>query len=83
MSDTLTTLVLTADRWDGDGPPWLVFPLFWLLFIAAVVVAVVYHRRRNRLAPRQAGEARLAELFATGEISEEEYRARRGVLREK
>lgn len=83
MSDTLTTLVLTADRWDGDGPPWLVVPLFWLLLVAAVVAAAVYHRRRDRAAPQQAGERRLAELYAAGEISEEEYRARRGVLRER
>lgn len=83
MSDTITSLVLTADRWDGDGPPGFVFPIFWLLLIAAIAAAVIYHRRRDAGAPRRAGEARLAELFAAGEISDEEYRTRRGVLREK
>ena len=83
MSDTITALVLTAERWDGDGPPWLIFPLFWLAVTGLVVWSVVYHRRRGQAEGRRAGEARLAERYAAGEITDEEYRARRGVLREK
>jgi len=85
VTDTITTLAITADRWDGDRPDhWPVFPILWFLFIAGVVVAaVLYHRRNREIAPRRAGEARLAELYAAGEISDEEYRTRRDVLREK
>ncbi len=34
-------------------------------------------------APRRSGEARQAEIYAAGEISDEDYRTRRSVLREK
>lgn len=84
--DSLTSLVITADRWDGEGPPdfWPVFPILWLLFVVGVIATAVYVRRRAcEGAPRRAGEARLAELYATGDISEEDYRSRRAVLREK
>jgi putative membrane protein len=85
ITDTITTLAITADRWDGDRPEfWPIFPILWFLFIAGIIVAaVLYHRRRNEQEPRRAGEARLAERYAAGEITDEEYRARRGVLREK
>jgi len=85
ITESITTLAITADRWDGDRPEfWPVFPILWLLFIVGVIVtAALYHRHRNEQAPRRAGEARLAERFAAGEISDEEYRTRKGVLREK
>ena len=85
VTDTITTVAITADRWDGDRPDfWPIFPILWFLFIAGVVVAaVLYHRRNREIAPRRVGEARLAELYAAREISDEEYRTRRDVLREK
>ena len=85
VSDTITTLAITADRWDGDRPEfWPIFPILWFLFIAGLLVAaVLYHRRSREIGPRRAGEARLAERYAAGEITDEEYRTRRGVLREK
>ncbi|RHW26478.1 SHOCT domain-containing protein [Nocardioides immobilis] len=86
VTDSITTLVVTADRWDGDGPPafWPIFPILWFLVIAGIIAAVVVLRRRScEGMPRRAGEARLAEMYAAGEISEEDYRARRTVLREK
>ena len=84
VTDSITTLAITADRWDGDRPDfWPIFPILWVLFIAGIiVVAVLYHRRNRETAPRRAGEARLAERYAAGEIGEEEYRTRRDVLRE-
>lgn len=83
---TLAATAATAGHWDGDGPPafWPIFPILWLLFLAAIATAAIIVVRRNRAqAPRRAGEARLAERFAAGEIDDEEYRARRAVLREK
>jgi uncharacterized membrane protein len=88
MNGTITTLAI-ADHgpWrDHDGPPefWPVFPLLWLLVLAAVVATAIVVSRRSRAAqPRCAGETRLAERYAAGEIDEEEYRTRRAVLREK
>ena len=90
MTETITSLaVATADHgpWRGeDGPPafWPVFPLLWLLVIAAIVATAILVSRRSRAAhPRSAGETRLAERYAAGEIDDEEYRNRRAVLREK
>jgi putative membrane protein len=76
--------ILTAhDGWDGPGAWWPIFPILWLLLIGTVVFLVVRFGRRNwRMAGTRAGEARLAELFAAGEITEEEYRHRLGILKE-
>lgn len=74
---------LSAARWDGPGAWWPVFPILWLVLVAGIVTTVVLVGRRNRaLAGPRAGEARLAERFAAGEISEQEYRERRAVLKE-
>ncbi len=70
-------------HWDGPGAWWPIFPLLWLtLIVAAVVTFAVMARRRSRTAGARAGESRLAELYAAGEITEEEYRQRRQILRE-
>ncbi|MDZ5619457.1 SHOCT domain-containing protein [Nocardioides bizhenqiangii] len=84
VTDSISTLAITADRWDGDRTDfWPIFPILWFLFIAGIIVAaVLYHRRNRDIGPRRAGEARLAERYAAGEIGEEEYRTRRDVLRE-
>ncbi|MFD1719444.1 SHOCT domain-containing protein [Georgenia deserti] len=67
----------------GDGPGWwIVFPIAWFLLLAGGLAAVVVSvRRRHRLAGRRAGEARLAERYAAGEIDDEEYRRRLNGLR--
>jgi len=85
----MTTLVATAttvaDHWDGDRPDfWPIFPILWFLIIAGGIFTAVMISRRNREAsgPR-AGEAVLAQRYAAGEIDEEEYTARRAVLRQK
>ena len=80
---TGTTVLAANDHWDGPGGWWPIFPLFWLLVIAAIVFAVSRSGWRRGRVGTYAGEARLAELFATGEIGEQEYRDRLAVLREK
>ena len=73
-----------SDHGDGPGPWWPLFPLLWLLIVAGVVTLFVISGRRNRHhAGARAGESRLAERFAAGEIAEEEYRHRLDVLKEK
>ena len=85
VTETITTLAITADHWDGDRPGfWPIFPILWFLIVAGIIATAIYLRRRGcEGAPRRAGEARLAEMFAAGEISDEDYRTRRAVLREK
>lgn len=61
------------------GPWWLVFPLLWfLLWIAVIVTAIVLWRRRNH--PTRAAQSVLAEEFARGNITEEEYQQRLATL---
>ena len=81
-SSTLTSAVAASDGWDGPGAWWPVFPLLWLLVIAAVVTTfVVVGRRRAQYAGARAGESRLAERYAAGEIDDQEYRERLAVLK--
>jgi putative membrane protein len=85
LTDTYATTatVLAHDRWDGPGAWWPIFPILWLLVIGTAIFFLVRFGRRNaRLAGTRAGEARLAELYASGEITEEEYRHRLAVLKE-
>jgi putative membrane protein len=78
-----TAQVLLAHNGDGPGGWWPIIPILWLLVIGAIVTAIVLTRRRNcALAGPRAGEDRLAERFAAGEITEQEYRERRAVLKE-
>jgi len=82
---TLASPILLADseHWHGPGW-WVIFPICWLLFFCAIFWFCVVGRARGfRPTGRQQGEARLAERFAAGEIDEQEYRQRLGVLREK
>lgn len=68
----------------GGGPPFVIFPLFWLLLIGGVIAfAVLGRRRREAFAGRRSGMRLLAERYADGSIDEDEYRARRSVLRER
>ncbi len=82
-SSVQSTAVLAAtDDWDGPGAWWPVFPALWLLLIVGVITTVVVLRRRDqRHSGVRAGEARLAERYAAGEIDEQEYQERRSVLR--
>ena len=84
MITTLSTAAITvADHWDGDRPDWWpIFPIMWFLIIFGAIIAAVVISRRNRdAAGPRAGEAVLAQRYAAGEIDEEEYAARRAVLR--
>lgn len=81
---------LLADHYDGPGPWWPIFPIMWFLFFVILVFAVTrfgwWRGRRQcddiRSEPARVGKSRLAERFATGEIDEQEYRARLAVLDE-
>jgi len=70
------------DQWDGPGPWWPIFPIFWLLAILTVAFLVT-RRGRNCGYGSRTGVSRLSERYAAGEINEAEYRERLAVLREK
>ena len=73
--------MLVAELAHGWGPgPWLlVFPLFW---VAVVALIVLLFRRRCAADHVRSGSAVLAERYARGEITDEEYRTRASVLKE-
>jgi putative membrane protein len=77
IAASLAPIVAT---WHGHGwTPWfLVFPLFWL---AVVGILLFVFGRRRRDWHVGSGESVLAERYARGEITEEEFRQRRSVLR--
>jgi uncharacterized membrane protein len=82
-------LALASQYPDRYGPPpwWPIFPILWLLVIAAIVFTVVrFGRRRGGCGygyrGGRGGLDRLAERYAAGEIDETEYRNRREVLEE-
>ncbi|WP_221623128.1 SHOCT domain-containing protein [Micromonospora globispora] len=87
MAEFLSVASMTYAHpgWDGpghgDGPGWwLIFPvLFWLVVLSAV--GYLAWRRSPAQQARSAGERTLAERYARGEITEDELRLRRGVLR--
>jgi putative membrane protein len=83
--NSVTAVLLSADPDRWHGPHWWpVFPLLWLLIIIGVITTCVLVARRNRdRTAVRSGESRLAERFAAGEIAEDEYRHRLGILKEK
>jgi putative membrane protein len=73
--------VVLAEWAHGGAGPWvLVFPLLWLAIVVGLVLLL---RRRWSTDHVRAGRAVLAELYARGEITEEEYRTRAAVLKER
>jgi putative membrane protein len=77
-----TTLLAEHGHPWGYGPgPWI--PLTFLLLWITVIAAVVWRFRRGRPPwARHTGHDAVAERFARGEITADEYRERRDVLRD-
>jgi len=72
---TITTLA-TCGHWGF----WPVLPFLWFVFWGGLVAAFVL--RRRRWYPSGRGQSLLAERFASGDITEAEYRTRLAVLQE-
>ena len=72
---TLTALpLLTGDDW-GHHWWWPIWPIFWVAVIGSLVW--LYARRRQRPHdPLDKAREVLAERYARGELTSEEYRAR-------
>jgi putative membrane protein len=69
---------LLASVGDDGEHWWFVFPFFWLLWLAVVgtVLYFVFRGRARSWSGGNRAKAILAERFARGEISGEEYRER-------
>jgi putative membrane protein len=74
----MTGMVLMHQGWGAGGPWFLLFPLLWIGI--AVALFVVWRGRPVRRATESAHEI-LAERYARGEISADEFRQRRDELR--
>jgi len=60
---------------------WPLIPLLWFTLVVLFFVFVV-RRRRGWWDGRRSGESVLAERYARGEITDDEYRTRLDVLRD-
>jgi len=83
MNTLMTIATHAGSGYDGPGPWWPIFPIFWLVaFIAVLLFFATMGRRRWHDHGSSTGRSRLAERFASGEIDEDEYRSRLAVLDE-
>ncbi len=74
-----TFLMMTHPGWGG-GPWFLLFPILW---VALAALAFLVWRGRSDRRSTGSAEGVLAERYARGEISADEFRQRRDVLRRK
>ena len=65
----------------SHGAWWPIFPIFWILFFVGIFWLL--RRRGCGWSGSRTGESVLGERYARGEISENEYRERKRVLRER
>jgi putative membrane protein len=82
MLTAASIMILDHPGWGpgwGAGPWWPVFPLVGILVWATITVTtVVLWRRRNH--PTRSARSLLAEEFARGNITEQEYEQRLAAL---
>jgi putative membrane protein len=80
--DLATQVLAEGGNW-GPGGWWPIFPILWFLFFGFLIFALFRWRRGGppQWAGRQSAEGVLAERYARGEISEDEYRERLTVLK--
>jgi putative membrane protein len=81
----MTSFAQEVGPWRWGGGPWFPFfpliPLFWLLLIGGLVFALVRWGRPHGPTGLERAREILAERFARGEISPNEYRERLEALR--
>ena len=78
---TMAAQAIAHGAW-GPGHWWPIFPIFWLLLWGVVIFALFRSRRRwGHWNQSHSPQDVLAERYARGEISEQEYRERLTVLK--
>ena len=83
FTSTITVIASHGDGWGHHGGPGPWIPLVLVAFWVAVAALVVWRFRRG-CPPwgRHDGQSILAERYARGDISADEFRERRDVLKE-
>jgi putative membrane protein len=83
--DVGALVLATHEHWAGHaGGWWPIVPIFWILFFVGLFFLLGRRARFCRGGySRASGESVLAERYARGEVSEQEYRDRLDVLRER
>jgi putative membrane protein len=69
-----------ASHWDHHGFWWFPVGLLWLAVLGTIVWLVVHTVRRDNRSGVERATDILAERYARGEVSVEEYRERLGEL---
>ena len=77
----LAATTVLADSWHHDHAWWPILSLFWLILVGALVFLFARRGWRGVGRPSTA-EAILAERYARGEISADEYKERLSNLKE-
>ena len=78
----MSTLLLAHDHWNGPGWWWPFIPLLWFGVIFTLIFFVARRRLYGWGPGWRDGMSVLDERYARGEITADEYRERRDVLRE-
>jgi putative membrane protein len=74
MTTVLSLFPLVAESGDwGHGGWWVLWPIFWIAVLATAGWLLYRRRRRD---PLDGARQILAERFARGELSGDEYRQR-------
>jgi putative membrane protein len=83
MQAPLEVATLIASVGDDGRHWWVVAPFFWALWLAVLgaVLFLVFRGRSRRWHGKDHAKAILAERFARGEISSDEFRERLEALR--
>ena len=82
MNALLAPASIVASMGDDGERWWILAPFFWALWIAVIgTVLFLFFRSRRRWHGDDRAKAILAERFARGEISTEEFRERLDALR--
>ena len=82
MMEVLASVGEFGERGFGYGIGWIFPLLFWVLLLVGIFWLVRRKQDWREWHGVRSGEAVLAERYAKGEITEEEYRQRKQVLRE-
>jgi putative membrane protein len=81
MNAILTASSIVATHVDHHGHWWLPFGLFWLVALGLLTWFVVRTTRRHERTGVDRAADILAERYARGELTHDEYRERLGHLR--
>jgi putative membrane protein len=73
--------VIAGSNWDHGGFWWFPFTLLWIAVLVAAIWFVVRTVRRSERSGVERATDILAERYARGELSREEYRERLDELR--